>query len=330
MIRAYGRARRRVFAGTALTAAAVFGILALGNVSFLVSGYAALVAGFFGLMFLAADVIRFRSRHRQLTEAKRLLAEGVSLEEHLPDPDSLQEEDYQELVRELTAERSRAAERAGERLTEMVEYYTLWAHQIKTPIAAMELLLQSAEQPPAAELKEELQKIEQYVEMVMGYLRLNSGSTDYRIARYDLDEIVRPVVRKYASSFIRRRLRLQYEPLNSIVLTDEKWLSFVVEQVLSNALKYTRTGSISIRLEAPKTVCIADTGIGILPEDLPRIFEQGFTGYNGREDKKASGIGLYLCRQICLRLGHRISASSEPGKGTVIRIDLGERSLEVE
>ena len=137
---------------------------------------------------------------------------------------------------------------------------------------------------------------------------------------------MRSAVKKFSTQFIRRRINLVYEPLGKKVVTDEKWLSFVVEQVLSNALKYTPSGTVGIYMEEPTTLCISDTGIGIAPEDLPRIFEKGYTGYNGRTDKKASGLGLYLCRRICNNLGHTISASSAAGEGTVIRICLAQRS----
>ena len=166
--------------------------------------------------------------------------------------------------------------------------------------------------------------------MVLGYLRLESGSSDYVIRAYDLDGIVRQAVRKFASQFISKKLRLDYEPVRTEVLTDEKWLLFVIEQVLSNALKYTRTGGIAITLEEPKTLCIRDTGIGIAPEDLPRVFEQGFTGYHGRDDKRATGIGLYLCRRILTRLGHTITIESEPGVGTTVRIGLDREPFTVE
>ena len=179
-------------------------------------------------------------------------------------------------------------------------------------------------------LLEQLQSVEQYVEMVLGYLRLESPSSDYVIRNYALDDIVRQAVRKYASQFIRRKLRLEYTPLNVSVITDEKWLLFVIEQVLSNALKYTRSGSVSITLEAPKTLCIRDTGIGIAPEDLPRVFEKGFTGCNGRTDKRATGIGLYLCRRILEKLGHTIAITSTVGEGTTVRIGLQQDALEVE
>ena len=194
----------------------------------------------------------------------------------------------------------------------------------------MRLLLQDADTDEQRALLEQLQSVEQYVEMVLGYLRLESPSSDYVIRNYALDDIVRQAVRKYASQFIRRKLRLEYTPLNVSVITDEKWLLFVIEQVLSNALKYTRSGSVSITLEAPKTLCIRDTGIGIAPEDLPRVFEKGFTGSNGRTDKRATGIGLYLCRRILEKLGHTIAITSEVGVGTTVRIGLAQDALEVE
>ena len=138
-------------------------------------------------------------------------------------------------------------------------------------------------------------------------------------------------MRKFAGQFIRKKIRLDYEPLGAMVLTDEKWLRFVVEQVLSNALKYTPAGgTISVTLEDPLTLCIADTGIGIAPEDLPRVFDRGFTGYNGRREQKSSGIGLYLCRRILDKLGHTITVDSVPGEGTVVSIRLDSREMRVE
>ncbi len=216
------------------------------------------------------------------------------------------------------------------RLANMTDYYTAWVHQIKTPIASMSLRLQNDDSAFSSDLAEDLMKIEQYVEMVLMFLRLESDYTDYVFREYNLDKIVKDCVKKFSKQFIRRKIRLDYRLEEETVLTDEKWLSFVIEQVLSNALKYTDSGTISIYMKEPKTLCIEDTGIGIAPEDLPRIFDRGFTGYNGRTDKKASGIGLHLCRMICKNLHHTITAGSVQGKGTIIEIGLDSSELEIE
>ncbi len=231
------------------------------------------------------------------------------------------QEQVQALERQLTQQQSKAQQR--------MDYYSIWAHQIKTPIAAMRLCLQGQDNQESRRLEAELNRIEGYADMVMTYLRLDADSTDYVFQQRDLDEIIRGAVRKFSGEFIARKIHISYAPLNRQILTDEKWLSFVIEQVLSNALKYTPSGSISIYMEQPQVLCIRDTGIGIAPEDLPRIFEQGFTGCNGRRDKKASGIGLYLCRRICTGLGYAISAQSQPGQGTVIRLNLEKAALEM-
>ena len=275
----------------------------------------------------AWDYARTVRRHRRMAE---LRTEANAMLLALPAPDTIGEADCMAAIETLRRAASERETANTARHREMVDYYTAWVHQIKTPIAAMRLLLQDADTDEQRALLEQVQSVEQYVEMVLGYLRLESPSSDYVIRNYALDDIVRQVVRKYASQFIRRKLRLEYTPLNVSVITDEKWLLFVIEQVLSNALKYTRSGSVSITLEAPKTLCIRDTGIGIAPEDLPRVFEKGYTGSNGRTDKRATGIGLYLCRRILAKLGHSITIVSTPGVGTTVRIGLEQDALEVE
>ncbi|MGN0691081.1 MAG: sensor histidine kinase [Oscillospiraceae bacterium] len=306
---------------------AVFAVIfALYDLPVSAVGYGAAVSGFFGLIFFTADFISFRRRRKSLKKAAEELTLTV---DHLPVPAGGIEEDYDELVRLLFGELKNAENEGAARLLDMSDYYTMWVHQIKTPIAAADLILQSTDIPEKAELAENLQRIEQYAEMVLCYLRLDSDSTDFVIKEYDLDGMIRQAVRKFSSQFIRRRLRLVYSPVGKTVLTDEKWLLFVIEQVISNAVKYTPAGEVEIYCEDELTLCVRDTGIGIAPEDIPRIFEKGYTGCNGRLDKKASGIGLYLCRRICGKLGHKISAESF-GKGTVIRIDLSHAELETE
>ena len=270
-----------------------------------------------GGVALAIDYIAYRRRHIMLTH------------EEMPAPADRLEQDYQQIIAKLQEEAKLSSAHATEEYNNMIDYYTVWAHQIKTPIAAMQLSLQSEDTETARKLTSDLNRIEEYVEMVLTFLRLDSDSNDYLIREYDLDGIIRTSVRKFSREFILKKLTLDYKPVNYTVLTDEKWLTFVIEQITSNAVKYTTEGSVRIYMNEPGILCIEDTGIGISAEDLPRIFENGYTGFNGREDKRASGIGLYLCKRITENLGHTISAESQPGKGTKIILDLRTAKLGV-
>lgn len=230
---------------------------------------------------------------------------------------------YEELISHLCAERSRLESEMEQRRTDRNDYYLMWAHQIKTPIAAIKLLLNDRED--SFLLSEELFKVEQYVEMVLHYLKLESIASDLLLKEYNLYQMVKQTVKKYSVLFINSGLSLELEDFKEItVLTDEKWLCFVLEQLLSNSIKYTKKGKISIYMQpdAVKTLVIEDTGIGIRSEDLPRIFERGFTGYNGRMDKKSTGIGLYLCRQVISQLAHGIRVISVEGNGTKVFLEL--------
>ncbi|HIW74477.1 MAG TPA: sensor histidine kinase [Firmicutes bacterium] len=290
--------------------------------------YAASLCLAIGLAVMAPDFRAFVRRHRRL---ERLREEILLSCDHLPAPDGTLEGDYQEIIRSLYRDRQEQLDRRDALYADLVDSYTVWAHQIKTPIASMRLNLQGEDSPRSRELSDDLLRIEQYVEMALAVLRLDSRSTDYVIRSAGLDGIVRQAVRRYAPLFIRRKIRLEYTPPDSRVLTDEKWLLFVIEQLLSNALKYTGPGgTVAIGEEAPQILRIRDTGIGIAPEDLPRVFEKGYTGGNGRTDKKASGLGLYLCRRVCDSLGHRLRVVSAVGGGTVVYLDLREAALEIE
>ena len=270
---------------------------------------------------IVAGVIDFVftfSKHRKLTQNE------------IPASSDPIEKDYQEIIRKLKEEEAYSRQKTTSDYNNMVEYYTVWAHQIKTPIASMRLQIQSEDTESARKLMGDLNRIEAYVEMVLTFLRLDSDSTDYLIKEYDLDEIIRPAIRKFSREFILKKLKLEYEPIEFKTITDSKWLSFIVEQVISNAVKYTSEGSVRICMSEPGILCIEDTGIGISDEDLPRIFENGYTGFNGREDKRASGIGLYLCKRISDNLGHKIYAESKVGEGTKIFLDMRAKKLDVD
>lgn len=281
------------------------------------------------LLFGIVDFLQYRKKHETLS--RHLKMEHIYALEMEPASD-LVEREYQQLICKLTDNQSRMADRQMRAMTELKDYYAVWAHQIKTPISALNLLLQvMAEQPGevrAADLRQEVFKIDFYADAVMNYLRLEDLSTDFKFDRYSLDVIVKKAVRKFAPQFIHKKISIRLEPLNTEVYTDERWLGFIVEQLLSNAIKYTEPGGyVQIRMESTQVLSIIDNGIGISREDLPRIMERGFTGYNGRMNKKSSGIGLYLCGKTAHKLGCTLTFDSQPGEGTKVCIDMTQHHI---
>ena len=295
--------------------------------------YAGVICAAVTAFAAAGDLVRYYNKYRLLLSLKN---EILFTTENLPAAENGVDELYCELIELLSEAKTALRSETDMRYENTLMYFTMWVHQIKTPISAMSLALQSSDISDLSEnteLAEGLQKIEQYVEMALVYVKLDNEDEDLVFRRCSLDKIVKQAVRRFSQQFIRKKIRLIYEPLEKDAVTDEKWLLFVVEQVISNALKYTSRGSVEIMLEGPeKTVLlIRDSGMGIASEDLPRVFERGFTGNNGRTDKKATGIGLYLCKRVCDKLGCGISASSscEQGKSfTEIRIDLSEAQID--
>ena len=289
--------------------------------------YSVILCAFIGLIYVCINFINYYKKHIQLYKLQNEIS--ISLE-NLPSPKTLMEEDYTNLILNLNKEYKTYISKSDIAKSDMIDYYTMWVHQIKTPISAMKLLIQTSESEISSDLSSELFKIEQYVEMVLSYIRLGSNENDFVLKEYDLDNIIRQAIRKYAPLFIRKKINLDFQPTNYKVLTDEKWLVFVIEQLLSNAIKYTNKGKISIYSLENKKLVIEDTGIGISKEDIPRIFDKGFTGYNGRTDKKATGLGLYLCKKILDKLSHKIYIESEVGVKTKVILDLSMVNVNIE
>ncbi len=270
---------------------------------------AALVASF-------SDFVNYRESYKKLKFLEKNILNDL---EDLPKSLDIRIDYYHKIIEKLYEELEKLTQENRQKNTDMVDYYSMWVHQIKTPIAAMNFLLDNEEIDQKI-LQQELFKIERYVEMVLTYIRLDSISSDYVITKINLDEVVKDTVKKYASLFINKKIKLNYVSHETMVISDKKWLSFAFEQILGNSVKYSSTnGEITIETFENKLV-IEDKGIGIKEEDLPRIFEKGFTGFNGRYEKKSSGLGLYLCKKTLDKLGHHIEISSTVGKGTRVEI----------
>ncbi|WP_285011710.1 sensor histidine kinase [Lactococcus formosensis] len=205
-------------------------------------------------------------------------------------------------------------------IKETEDIIKVWSHQMKIPLAAIDLMAQTEINP--IELKNQTFALDNYLKMLLEYQRISNISTDFHFEKFSVAQLLRELLKKYSSFFIQKNLSVTISG-DWEIITDRKWFSLAIEQLLNNAIKYTDEGSLTISIEEDKIV-LSDTGIGILPEDLPRIFEHGFTGYNGRGHYKASGLGLYLTKLILDRLDFSIKISSELGVGTSVEVEKSE------
>lgn len=299
--------------------------------------YAAVLDAMIIIITVLAGFLGYSSKVKALSNAlERPVEEQAQLPEATDDVEIL----YHRLLENQSIARSESESSAAIRQSQMRDYYSMWVHQIKTPISAMKLLLE-AEREELGQLicddeqsqcllsdnmdsfEDELFRIEEYVSMALQYQRVSSTENDFVLEKVSVDGVIRDTIKKYAKIMIRRHIGMNYSGTGQKVYTDGKWLAFMLEQILSNAIKYTPHGVVTIETAEEKDrffITIKDTGIGIKAEDLPRVFEKGYTGYNGHADKKATGIGLYLCRQMADKLGHTIRMESEIGKGTKVWI----------
>lgn len=285
-------------------------------------GYCLGLQAFVLAVFLVVGFLRWRCRLLAARDFENAL---FASDAALPPPADALEAQYQTLLSKARRgydDMRRAREREE---NEQLTYYTLWVHQIKTPLAAMRLLLDERGDGDAL-LRQELFKVERYADLALEYARMRELSGDWSVERCDLRALVRSTVKKYALLFVYQKLRVTIEPFQKTVLSDEKWLAFILEQLLSNAVKYTKEGGVTISFENDR-LTIKDTGVGIRAEDVPRVFEKGFTGFNGRVDRRASGIGLYLTKRVCDALSIRISLSSKLGKGTTVTLEFPKEML---
>lgn len=335
MLKGYMRDRAAMFGCLLICYGTLFLIGYLYDIPFEKTRYIAEFSGAGVFLCLLVDILKYAERWKEL---KRCIATSDTYPGMFYTVPGDLEALYRSMIAKMRQEKEELIFEDQKRYTEMMDYYGMWAHQIKTPIAAMRILVQSGmdreeneeNQKLFRQLQMELFKTEQYVEMVLSYLKIGDIAKDMVLERCDLGKVVRQSVKKYSRLFILQKLSLEMGEIAEIVLTDEKWLSFVVEQILSNALKYTKSGSVSIYLEQEGVLVIKDTGIGISAEDLPRIMEKGYTGYNGRIDKRSTGIGLYLCKKVMDKLHYQLRIDSEDGKGTKVVLDLRRTQLDLE
>ncbi len=299
-----------------LAAALTLLVQFLVNQSMVYAWYTVGLMGFFLVLILFIGGIRYM-RHMRMLEGLSATLYHASRE--LPEPINALEADYVRCLQELGSAYDTIKKQLDTARNDSLEYYTLWVHQIKTPIAGLSLVLQNMDGDTAGVIKQELFKIEQYADLALRYVKLTDISSDLVIERCFLEDIMSASVKKYAVLFVYQKLSLDMVPTDKKVMSDKRWLGFILEQILSNAIKYTYAGGVKIYLQNEKLV-IEDTGIGIRAEDLPRIFMKGYTGCNGRLDNRASGIGLYLAKKAADALGITITVDSKVGMGTKVTL----------
>ena len=283
--------------------------------------YAMILSIVFGIILFAVIYVLAMNKAQK---RERLRESILSEWKNLGEADSYEEEDYHEMIQKLGVQIEALTQEYVSEKKDMIDYYTVWVHQIKTPISVLRMRLGAEDDDNSRALRAELFRIEQYVDMVLQYIRLGSETNDIVVEECSLDELIKESIHKYSSQIILRKLKLQYEPEEVKVITDRKWFACIMDQLFSNAVKYTQSGGISIKVEGMK-VYFSDTGIGIAAEDVPRIFEKGYTGLNGRTGNKSSGLGLYLCKQAADKISVKLSCESEPGKGTTFVLEFSDK-----
>lgn len=319
---AYLRYRVLLIAYFSLSVVVILALTYLSGQEMLYAWYTVGLLLFFLLLILIADGARFLRRRRLLA----LAAQSLDSLSGLPAPANAAEADYIRLIQQLKEECLSQKRNGAAARNEALEYYTLWVHQIKTPIAALKLVLSDQDDEKSRTLRRELFKIEQYADLALRYMRLTDIASDLLIQRCDLNAVVKECVKKYSVLFIHKGLTVELSPLEN-VWSDQKWVGFILSQIISNAVKYTNAGGIRVTMRE-RALTITDTGIGIRPEDLPRIFEKGYTGYNGRVEERSSGIGLYLAKKAADALNIRLSARSQVNIGTSVTLHFPDNGPE--
>jgi len=312
----YLKSRRAMLIFYALTMLVVLLLGYLAQQDMIYVRYVCVILSFAFVCVLLGDGARYRRSRRRMS---LLRARTELLPRELPEPIDALSSDYDALIRALSLKNEHLKTESLCLQEEQREYYTLWMHQIKTPISAMRLLLDAKDDEGARLLRQELFKVDQYADLALKFIKLGDIASDLVIERCDLNEVARAAVKKYSLLFIYSKLTVEMAPLPKDIPSDRMWLEFILGQLLSNSVKYTHTGGVRIYQEGTALV-VEDSGIGIRKEDLPRIFEKGYTGYNGRMDTRASGIGLYLVKRAADALGIRVDVSSELGKGTRVAL----------
>ena len=303
-----------LFAGVLLRLLRVSGF-ALGFLAFL---YLALM-----LVTLGVEFYRKKTFFDQMFQLLDQLEEKYYLSEIIESPNFVEGQKLTQLFRVVSKSMNDTIADYRRRNEDYSRYIETWVHEVKTPIASCKLIIENHSDPVTRSLEEEVDRIDQYVEQALYYTRSTVVEKDYVIRRCSLDQIVSQVIKNHAKTLISRQFSIERENLDQTVYTDVKWIDFILSQSVTNTVKYRAAEKPVLRFTAKAdenqvTLRIEDNGCGISAHDLPRIFDKGFTGDNGRQVAKSTGMGLYLVKQLCDKMNIGIQAESLPGRGTTL------------
>lgn len=299
-------------------------VLLLGNIG---SGLIFLVACIWFIplfTYIILDFLKSKRFYDNITNLLDSLDKKYLLPEVIEEPNFYHGKFLYEVLKETDKDMHEHVKKYRLEQKEYREYIETWVHEIKTPIASTRLILENNESKTSETIKKEIKKIEEYIDQALYYARSTDVSKDYIVREFSLGKSVRNVVKKNSRDFINKRIAIDLENLDYIVYSDEKWVEFIINQIINNAIKYSPQNS-RVRISANKfknsiILKIKDSGVGIPGRDLGRVFEKGFTGENGRRFTKSTGMGLYLCKNLCEKLGLALKVTSEENMGTEVSI----------
>lgn len=277
------------------------------------------------LSYFIIEFIKQKNFYNELNAIMDSLDQKYLLSEIMKEPESIEGKMLYELLKQANKDMHEHVKKHREMQSDYREYIETWVHEIKTPIASARLMIENNQNEITRNINYEMKKIEEYIEQVLYYSRSNDVSKDYIIKEISLETLVRSVIKKNSRDFISRNISIDIEAVEGTVYSDAKWLEFILNQLMGNAIKYTKgsKGKVkisTIRNENNIVLTIEDNGIGILDKDIGRVFEKGFTGENGRKFGRSTGIGLYLCQKLAAQLGLGLTLTSKSGEGTMVSI----------
>ena len=316
----------------------LWGIFAASATTFLLvtgtqPGIMLIVLLFGGLIFITAQVCEFLKYRRHIQELESILNgldQKYLFTECIPKPDSAYERALFDMLRRAGKDMIETVSDAQATTKDYREYIESWVHEIKTPITAARLICRNTDGDTRRKLTVELAQIDNHVERALFYARAESPEKDFLVRQTSLDSIASEAIERHRSLLIQNKVRIETENLDHIVFTDGKWVCFMLGQFLQNAVRY-RTEIPLITLSARRLghhvqLTVADNGIGIPVHELPRIFERGFTGSNGRIRGGSTGMGLYLCKKLAAHLEILLDIKSKEGQGTAVTITFPAKS----